>query len=572
MLKRFISYYRPHWKLFTLDMSAALIHAVALLIIPIYVRQLLNQSPKTEQMESVIFTLIILFLLVVTASIMIYLTTRYGHGLGVKIETDMRSKLFSHLQKLSFSYYDNTKTGHIMSRISNDLFTISEIAHHAPESLFISFCMIGGGYYLMFSFNWRLALFSLIPTIFLLAWGFYFGGRLRGGFREVRKKIADINSSVENSIQGIREVKSYTGEEAQIDKFAGVNLSFKTAKENMYRGLALFHSVMVFMTTSHDFVVIAGGIILKYYGLVTMPDLVAFLLFNRFIGMPIRMLVHFSEQFQQGAAAFERYTEIMDIEPELVDASGAEELNGISGKIEFKNVSFKYDADSSEIILDDINFTVLSGATYALVGESGAGKSTLASLIPRFYDVSSGSIEIDSHNVKDITQYSLRRSVGIVQQSSFIFDFSIRENILIGKPSASDHEVIEAAKNANIWEFIKSLPEGLDSQVGEQGIKLSGGQKQRLAIARAYLKNPPILIFDEATSSLDSESESLVQESMERLCTGRTTIIIAHRLSTVKNADYIIVLRNGKVIEQGKHTELISAGGYYKGLYERHIF
>ena len=572
MLKKFISYYKPHWKLFTLDMSAALIHALALLVIPMYVRSLLNLSPQAEPLTSILTTLIILFLLVIIASVMIYLTTRYGHGLGVKIETDMRRKLFAHLQKLSFRYYDNTKTGHIMSRISNDLFTISEIAHHAPESLFISFCMIFGGYYFMFSFNWRLAIFSAVPTVILLAWGFYFGGRLRGGFREVRKKIADINSSVENSIQGIREVKSYTGEEAQIDKFAGVNLSFKAAKEGMYRMLALFHSVMVFMTTSHDFIVIAGGIILKHYGLVTMSDLVAFLLYNRFIGMPIRMLIHFSEQFQQGAAAFERYTEIMDIEPELTDASHAVELSDIAGKIEFKNVGFKYDAGSSEWILDNVSFTVPAGATFALVGESGAGKSTLAALIPRFYDVDSGDIEIDSQNVKNITQQSLRRAVGIVQQSSFIFDFSIRENILIGKPSASDEEVIEAAKNANIWDFIASLPDGLDSQVGEQGVKLSGGQKQRIAIARAYLKNPPVLIFDEATSSLDSESESLVQESMEQLCAGRTTIIIAHRLSTVKNADYIIVLRHGKVIEQGKHTELIAAGGYYKNLYERHIF
>jgi len=495
---------------------------------------------------------------------------RWGHVLGVRMESDMRADIFQHLQKLSFTYYDNVKTGHIMSRISNDLNTIAEVAHHAPEDLLISVFTIFGSFYFMFSFNSTLATIALIPLPLFVIWGLTLGRRMKGGFRKVRKKIADINSSVENSVQGIREVKSYANEHLEIEKFEHVNNRFRLAKEDMYSIMATFFSGMTFLTDFYYVIVIGAGAYLISKGQLDVPDLLAFTLYVNFILNPIQRLVNFVEQFQQGSTAFERFIEIMDIEPDIQDRNSALDLNNVSGDIKVKNLSFMYES-SKDWILKDINLDVPTGKTIALVGESGAGKSTMVSLIPRFYETQEGHITIDGKDIMDLTQKSLRANIGIVQQSVFLFDTTIRENIVYGKPNASEAELVEAARKANILDFINTLPDRFDTLVGERGVKLSGGQKQRISIARVFLKNPPILVFDEATSSLDTESEAFIQEAMETLRQNRTTIVIAHRLSTVKNADYLYVLRNGKVIEQGTHDSLMDEKEYYFSLYTKNL-
>ncbi len=484
------------------------------------------------------------------------------------MEADMRSMLFRHLQKLSFTYYDNTKTGHIMSRITNDLNVIAEVAHHAPEDLIISVFTIVGSFIVMFSFNTNLALFALAPLPIIVIWGLTLGRRMKAGFRNVRKKIAEMNSSVENSVQGIREVKSYANEEMEIEKFGDVNLNFQKAKEKMYSLMSLFHSGMGFLTDIYYGVVLAGATWLLLRNEIVIADLLAFILYINFILNPINRLINFVEQYQQGYTAFERFTEIMDIEADIQDRKGAISLSSKYSNISIKNLSFRYQG-TDNYVLEDININVEAGKTVALVGESGAGKSTLVSLIPRFYEPNKGSILINDHDIMDLKQKFLRENIGIVQQSVFLFDTTIRENILYGKPSASDDELIEAAKNANILDFIMSLPDGFDTLVGERGVKLSGGQKQRISIARVFLKDPDILIFDEATSSLDTESEARIQESLEKLSENRTTIVIAHRLSTVAKADYTYVMQNGKIVEEGRHTQLINEKGYYYSLCSR---
>ncbi len=484
------------------------------------------------------------------------------------MEADMRSMLFRHLQKLSFTYYDNTKTGHIMSRITNDLNVIAEVAHHAPEDLIISVFTIVGSFIVMFSFNKNLALFALAPLPIIVIWGLTLGRRMKAGFRNVRKKIAEMNSSVENSVQGIREVKSYANEEMEIEKFGDVNLNFQKAKEKMYSLMSLFHSGMGFLTDIYYGVVLAGATWLLLRNEIVIADLLAFILYINFILNPINRLINFVEQYQQGYTAFERFTEIMDIEADIQDRKGAISLSSTYSNISIKNLSFRYQG-TDNYVLEDININVEAGKTVALVGESGAGKSTLVSLIPRFYEPNKGSILINDHDIMDLKQKFLRENIGIVQQSVFLFDTTIRENILYGKPSASDDELIEAAKNANILDFIMSLPDGFDTLVGERGVKLSGGQKQRISIARVFLKDPDILIFDEATSSLDTESEARIQESLEKLSENRTTIVIAHRLSTVAKADYTYVMQNGKIVEEGRHTQLINEKGYYYSLCSR---
>ncbi len=555
-----------------MTMAAAVIGAVLTVFIPAVTRQLLDKHIPDKNFGGIVTSLILMAALIVFSTTMAYIRVKWGHILGVRMEFDMRAEFFGHLQKLSFNYFDNVKTGHLMSRISNDLNQIAEVAHHAPEDLLISISLIVGAFIAMFQFNAPLAAIALVPLPLLVAWGVFYGGSMRRGFRNVRKKIADINSSVENSVQGIREVKAFANEDEEIDKFDIVNVSFRAAKEKMYGIMAVFFSVMTLLIESYFLVVIAGGVILMYMGKsVTPGDLLAFVLYIYFILNPIRRLVNFAEQFQQGAACFERFTEVMDIEPDIVDRKDAHTFEPVDGEITFENVSFKY-SQSHEHVLEDVRLTIPAHKTIAIVGESGAGKSTIVSLIPRFYEAQQGVIRIDGHDIMDLKQKFLRENIGIVQQNVFLFDSTIRDNIMYGNPSATEDQLIDAAQQANILEFIQSLPDGFDTYVGERGVKLSGGQKQRISIARVFLKNPPVFIFDEATSSLDTESETLIQQSLERLSRNRTTVIIAHRLSTVKNADYLYVLNAGRVVEHGTHTELLEKKDYYHKLYTMNLF
>lgn len=570
MLKKFIAYYKPHRNLFILDITVAFISSILSVLYPMLTRNLLKDTIPNKEIRIAIMILAVMVGIMVFKTLFQYIRMKWGHILGVRMEADMRRDIFQHLQKLSFTYFDNVKTGHIMSRISNDLNTIAEVAHHAPEDLLISIFTIFGSFYFMFSFNTTLAFIALIPLPLFIIWGLTYGRKMKGGFRRVRRKIADINSSVENSMQGIREVKSYANEELEIEKFADVNAHFRLAKENMYGIMAVFHSGMTFLTDFYYVSVIGVGVYLIAMGKLDVADLLAFTLYINFILRPIQRLVNFVEQFQQGAAAFERFTEIMEIQPDIKDKEGAIELKNVIGEINISGLSFRYEG-TDNLVLDDINLHVPAGKTIALVGESGAGKSTLVSLIPRFYETKVGKIEIDNENIMDITQKSLRDNIGIVQQNVFLFDSSIKDNITYGKAEATEAELVEAARKANILDFINSLPNRFDTLVGERGVKLSGGQKQRISIARVFLKNPSILIFDEATSSLDTESEAYIQSAMEELRQDRTTIVIAHRLSTVKNADYLYVLKNGKVIEQGKHQELMEQRDYYYSLYTRNM-
>ncbi len=570
MLKKFTKYYKPHLRLLLIGMVTAVLSSVLIVAMPLIINLILRKYLPNENLTAIIWALAIMLLIAALLGIGHYINIRWGHILGVRMEADMRNDLFRHLQKLSFSYFDKTKTGHIMSRLSNDLTSIAEMAHHAPEDLTIASCTVVGAFTVMFILNPYLATVALIPLPFIIGWGAIFQGRMQRGFRDVRKKVADINSQVENSIQGIREVKSYTNENSELEKFYEVNRKFRYSRENVFGVLAIFHAGIIFLIQSYSLIVIGGGVVLMYFKLANLADVITFFMYNRFIMMPIFKLVNFNEQLQQGMAAFERFTEIMAVEPDIQDCEQPIKPQTVTGDIEFKNVFFKYAENDCHWVLNNINFKVTNGSTVALVGESGAGKSTLASLLPRFYEADKGTISIDGNDVLELEQQFLRANIGLVQQNVFLFDATLRENIMFGKTDATEAELIIAAQKANIYDFIQSLPDGFDALVGEHGVLLSGGQKQRISIARAFLKNPPILIFDEATSSLDNESEKMIQQSLEELCVNRTTIIIAHRLSTVRNADCTYVMKEGVIVEQGTHDELISSGGYYQQLHYMH--
>jgi ATP-binding cassette subfamily B protein len=561
MFKRFISYYGPHKRLFILDMSVASAASLLAVLFPSLTRELLKTYIPESNLRMIIITLLIMLGIYSAKAFATYIRIKWGHILGVRMEADMRNDLFNHLQKLSFTYYDNVKTGHLMSRITNDLNLIAEVAHHAPEDLLISVVVILSAYGFMFSFSVPLALISLIPLPIMLLWGLIYGRSMRRGFRQVREKIADINSVVENSVQGIREVKAFSNEDVEQEKFGSSNLVFKKAKEHMYAVMARFHSGMIFLRESYYFCVVAGGVLLISRGVIESYDLITFVLYVGIVLPPIDRLINFTEQFQQGAAAFERFVEVLDIVPDIQDDPKASKIRIKEGTIEFDHVDFSYEK-GSEPVLKDISLTIPGANRIAIVGESGAGKSTLVSLIPRFYEPDAGSM---------VRQRSLRREIGVVQQDVFLFDATIKENILYGRSDATDEELIEAAASANILAFIQSLPEGFDTMVGERGVKLSGGQKQRISIARVFLKNPKIIIFDEATSSLDTESEAVIQEAFERLAVNRTTIVIAHRLSTVRDAQTILVLSNGSIAERGTHDTLLSQNGIYARLYRNNF-
>lgn len=566
MLKRFISYYKPHKTLFFIDMFFAFLISIFDLVFPMFTRNMINVIIPDGNMGLLLRWTIIMVVLFVLRYISQYIVAYYGHVLGVRIEHDMRRDIFSHLQTLPFSYYDNTKTGHIMSRIVNDLRDITELAHHGPEDLFISTVMLLGSFFILLSIEWRLTLiiFAFIPIMIWFA--IFKRKKMETAFRDVRKKIANVNSQLENSISGVRVAKSFTAEDYEIEKFNEGNAAFADARKKSYKVMAEFISGIGIVSSGLNLMVISLGGYFTYKGIIELGDLFAYTLYVNFFMQPIRRLTEFTQQLQDGMTGFERFQEVMNIAPDIVDKEGAVDLNSIRGEIRFKDVTFSYN-NGEDQVLRHLNLDVEAGKTVALVGPSGAGKTTLCHLIPRFYEISSGEITIDSINIQDITLKSLRKNIGLVQQDVFLFTGTIRENILYGKPNASDQEVIEAAKQASIHDFILTLPFGYDTFIGEKGVKLSGGQKQRISIARLFLKNPPVLILDEATSALDNETEILIQKSLENLSKGRTTLVIAHRLSTIKNADEILVLTNKGVEERGSHKDLLERKGIYSRLY-----
>jgi len=565
MLKKFISYYKPYWKLFALDMSCAFLIAAIDLAFPLITRQFINDIIPNGKLRIFYIFIIALLILAVVRAVLNYIIDYWGHIVGTRMERDMRRDLFEHLQTLSFDYFDNIKTGHIMSRIVNDLREISELAHHGPEDLFISLVMLIGSFIILTIIEWRLTfiIYSFLP---LLIWyATLKRKKMTAAFRSVRKRIADVNAQLENSISGIRVAKSFTNEEYEIEKFDEGNREFNSSREFAYKVMAEFFAGIFFLSNILNIITLSVGGFFVYRGYINIGDLVAYLLYINFFLQPIRKLTNFTQQFQDGMTGFERFVEIMKVKPSIIDKEDAITLKEIKGKIEFKNVAFKY--SEKKFVLSNINLAIMPGETMALVGPSGGGKTTLCQLIPRFYEVNDGEILADGINLKDIKIKSLREKIGLVQQDIFLFTGTIKENILYGKPDAEDTEVVEAAKNANIHDFIMSLPEGYDSYIGEKGIKLSGGQKQRISLARAFLKNPAILILDEATSALDSEAEIIIQQALEKLTVGRTVLVIAHRLSTIKNANQIVVLTDEGIKEKGNHDELIAKDGLYTKLY-----
>lgn len=567
IFSRFLSYYGPYKGWFFLDMAMATLSSVLSIISPLLVRKILALIGVEGALSTIVILLSAVLAFYALGSLFSYIRIKWGHYLGVWIENDMRRDLFNHLQKLSFSYFDRHKTGDIMSRISNDLFNIAEVAHHGPEDVVISLLTIIGAYLLMFIINAPMATVSIIPLPVMAIYGIVFNRKLKKRNRAIRKSISEINVTAENSIQGIREVKAFSQEGFQEKKFSSSNEKLKNSREKMYSSMAQYHAGMEFMRQLYYFITIAGGIILIMKGTMDTADLTTFILYVSVVLPPIDRLINFTEQFTQGIASFERFIEIMDTSPDITDDANAKPLEVKNGDIKYSDVSFSYTEGEKEIVIDGLDLHIPGGKRVALVGESGAGKSTTVSLLARFYERSGGMITIDGQDINTVTQDSLHKSIGFVQQNIFLFDSSIRENLRYGKSDATDEELWHALEWANLADFVRSLPEGLDTQVGEHGTRLSGGQKQRLSIARVFLKNPPILVFDEATSSLDTESETLIQSAFNRLSKGRTSIIIAHRLSTVIDCDIIFVLDKGRVVEKGTHDELIAQKGLYYKLY-----
>ena len=493
-----------------------------------------------------------------------------GHMMGAKMEADMRSDIFGHYQKLTFAFYDNQKVGHLLSRITSDLFDISELLHHGPEDVLISVIKIVGSFAILLNINARLTLVAFAFVPFMVVFAVYYNKKMKQAFSQNRAKIADINSQIEDSLSGIRVVKSFANEREELKKFNVGNDNFVKAKRTSYKYMGIYHSGLNAMTTLVTVgILVAGGSYLAS-GTVNVADLITFLLYIGNFTEPVKKLVNSAEQFQNGYTGFERFLEIMSIAPDITDKPDAIDVESLDGEIEFSDVSFHYE-DNKDKVLNHINLKVKSGQYMALVGPSGVGKTTLCSLIPRFYEVSEGAILIDGIDIRDMRLADLRNNIGIVQQDVYLFAGTIMDNIRYGKPDAADEEVVMAAKRANAHEFIMAFPDGYDTDIGQRGVKLSGGQKQRLSIARVFLKNPPILIFDEATSALDNESEKVVQKSLEELAKNRTTFVIAHRLTTIRNAERILVLTENGIEEEGSHEELLAKKGVYEALYHMHF-
>ena len=567
--KRLIGYYKPYKKVFFADMFFAFLGAVTTLILPLIIRYVtgtLVYEPRNVMLEGVAICAVIMVVLVLIQCYSNYYIANYGHVMGAKIEYDMRNEIFGHFQKLSFSFYDNQKVGQLMSRITNDLFDITELLHHGPEEIVISTIKLIGSFVVLMMINVKLALaaFAIIPI--MIVYAYTLNRKMKRAFKNNRAKVADINAGIEDNLSGIRVVKSFANEDIEQQKFIEGNDRFLASKKDSYLYMGRYHSGLGAFVTMITVIVMVTGAILLNDGSLKTTDLLTFLLYISNFTEPVKTLINFAEQFQNGMTGYERFLDIMAIEPEIKDSENAIDIKNVEGRVSFENVSFKYEADL-ENVLTNVNLKVDKGEYVALVGSSGAGKTTLCSLIPRFYEVSEGSIKVDDTDIRDIKLKCLRQNIGVVQQDVYLFVGSVKENIRYGKPDATDDEIIEAAKSANAHEFIMGLPDGYDTYIGQRGVKLSGGQKQRLSIARVFLKNPPILIFDEATSALDNESEKVVQESLEKLAKNRTTFVIAHRLSTIRNARRILVLTENGIEEQGTHEELIEMNGIYKALY-----
>lgn len=560
-LKRFITYYKPERKLFFMDMLAASMIAILDLLFPIITRLFMKDYIPGRNMQAVLVWTIVLVGLYIVRLFCQYFVDYYGHVMGVNMEYQMRKDLFTHLQTLDFRFFDDTKVGHLMSRIVNDLRDISELAHHGPEDLFIAGLMLIGSFLYLMTINVQL---TLITFIFIPIIGWYAYTRrtaMQIAFKEERRKIADVNADVENSLSGIRVAQSFVNEKYEERRFDQSNSAFKQSRRKAFKAMATYSSGLGFLTDLLNVAVLSTGSWFMYRGYIDLADLTAYLMFIGFFLQPIRRLISFTQQFQEGMTGFNRFVELMETEPSVQDSENAMELPNVRGDIEINNISFQYNEHAE--VLQDVSLKIAAGSTTAFVGPSGGGKTTLCHLIPRFYDVTEGEILIDGHDIRDVSLSSLRLQIGMVQQDVFLFTGTVRENILYGCPEASEAEMIEAAKKAQVHDFVLSLPDGYDTNVGERGVKLSGGQKQRISIARVFLKNPPILILDEATSALDTTTEQEIQAALLELAKDRTTLIIAHRLSTIRHADQIIVLTDGQIQEQGNHRELLD----HKGLY-----
>ena len=566
MLRSFAHYYKPHWKLFVFDMICALVAAGCDLVYPVVSRNIINTYIPDKNIRLILTWCAALLVIYIIQTVMQYFMQYQGHIVGVRMQADMRRDVFEHLQKLPFSYFDEHKTGVIMSRIVNDLMDISEFAHHGPEDLFISLVTVVGAFIILCTVNIPLTLITFAVLPFLVLFIIKKRSAMTMAFRKNRIEIAEVNASLENSIAGIRVSRAFTGEREEEKKFAENNQRYVTVRERSYRVMAEFFSGTNFLTSLMNVVILAAGGYCVYRGVINVGDMVAYMLFINMFVNPIKKLIQFVEMFQNAITGYARFQELMNVEPEK-DEKGAIELKDVRGEIVFDDVTFHYDENKE--VLSHISLTFPQGKMVAIVGPSGGGKTTLCHLIPRFYEISGGSILVDGHDIRDVTRASLRRQIGIVQQDVFLFTGTIFDNIAYGKLGASREEVYEAAKKANIHDYIMSLPEGYDTFVGERGVKLSGGQKQRISIARVFLKNPPILVLDEATSALDNVTENYIQDSLDELCKNRTTIVVAHRLSTIKNADEIIVMDRDGIEERGTHEELLARGnGIYKELYE----
>lgn len=566
MLRRFIHYYKPHKWLLILDLTCAFLIAGIDLLYPMVTRDLVNNVIPNQQIELIFKYGLALLGVYLLRMVLEYIVNYYGHVLGVRMEYDMRKDIYGHLQKLSFNYFDNTKTGHIMSRVVNDLFDIAEIAHHAPEDFFISTVKIIGSFVLLLTIDVQLTLIIFLLIPFMGYFMVYYNNKLEKAFQRVRESLADVNARLEDSISGIRVVKSFTNEHYETKRFDIDALEMKGMRIKAVKHIGVFVSGMYFMSNLSIVITLVAGGYFVSLGRITVGDLIAYIIYIGLFLQPLNTFVRFIELFQQGMAGFKRFLEVMDTEPDITDQAGAAVLDNVRGDVEFRQVKFSYGNENS--VLANINLTVHQGETVAIVGPSGAGKTTLCSLLPRFYEVDEGQILVDGVDIRDVTQESLRRQIGIVQQDVFLFSGTVRENIAYGDFAAGEEDIIRAAQAANAHEFIQELPNGYDTYIGEKGVKLSGGQKQRLSIARVFLKNPAILVLDEATSSLDNQSEALIQESITELAKDRTTFIIAHRLGTIRQAKRIIVLTENGIKEEGTHEELVAKQGVYCGLYE----